>query len=1556
MIFKVGSKKRKISLIGSLILLITISIAFNNNNSIANQKDFIIGNEKNSILRTSDSNVNGKPLLIHQYSTITSTFLPLSLPKNVSFTLTENWISKNVTIYYDGVSHKKDWVVNGTFDTGVAPWQFFSSDLTTIYSKPWQPEYVEIEIQKNRAVSKGDYGYYEENFTIPEQLASNTIVTLSMNYKHTLEAGGTISNENLSAFISLEAGGIQKNVSVPLTDLIKNYWTEMSVTYDISDLGQQLPNNITIRAGVYVDNDTITSSKKNFLFLDNVQFQVWTEPNLRNLLVAKDVDFNSEYTYQNITFGKGKTFIDKERNATTTRDIKFIISKNSTIMDEFFVYNITIISEAVKIFNSTINDEAGSLYLTQAGINWKTEISISIPYGYYNNWAEIKKPNDWSVTSVLNGYGVEKKLSCFGIEYGSNSLIIPDGQLSSGLWTIQASGQNYITKGSMSVWNGTIFIEKFNVTYGDIFRIKATLNDTISLTNTQINCTIEYPNGTIFTEVQKEPLSYNVDFGEFTVGNNMSIGTYQISIIWTNNQSSLSRDKVGFFQYAFRVWHRTNLTAVEPYIEKLVGDPLLIKVKFMDYDFNSIIEFAAVNYSSSFGQSGTMIYIGSGIYFAEIDTNPLELGDYYFSFSAKKSFYENQTSFNLIHLKIIPQPLALDLSKSVIETSANNIVSCRINVSGAITKTLLWPANISTDWFNPYNVTDHDNGTYTLDFSTVDIPTHGYLESFTIEIFANKTGYGNTNEFLTLLVHPIPAIAKVNSSLISVYQDEIIRIKANYTDYDSNELIAGAICNVSWQGSYFVNPISNEFEIALNTTGLAVDYYTALITFARAGYETAFKIVTVVINEREVNMSVVINSIAIDENFLIEGFFQQQINISTRVFTTIGGIYLSGGTITWISENYQKILTEGPSTYFNTSIILDGAYFKNGINTIFLRFQQTNYTTMIFAFQLYIRAQAIDLTIQIDYQDIMENTLFEFYYNQVFQLSCRAYAEIESLFLSGGTMTFVNNEKEILIPEVADFWFNSSIIITIDAFSLGLNNVYIRFEQSNYSTTIFTFQLYIKTQAIDLTVQINNQDIPENHLVEISFNQNFQLSCRAYAEIDAMFLSGGTITFVIKENEIAIPEGADFWFNSSILISSNIFSLGSNSVYLRFEQLNYTTTVFAFQILVKQIKINVKPINFNYTKEGIEGEYIKILLRLTEENSNNIISNATLSYRWKFGLGNFTYISNGTYELSALALPIGFSGTYDLKVIILMESSIYESKEYSIIITITPAETPNYLMWILIGSLAVAIGTLGMFSLRTYVLLPRKRKKEAELLDKIQVYKDVKNIQAFMLIQKNSGLPIYTQEIRIFESDDDSFLVSGFIQAITNFSEVLIQREFTKYKKLKTRNEYTRYTIELDFNIFQLLVCDYGNLRVLIFLREKSSERLKKQLYFLTLALNSQYSEEFAKFTGDISSIRSEIEYLINQFLFVHYIGTFIITEDKSYVEDILNSGELKKLEMRLFNVILSITKEKKEFNLQNPLELIQEKDEDAVLKALDTLINKKLIISTYSAGLKLKK
>ncbi|MFX1600888.1 MAG: hypothetical protein ACFFB6_09860, partial [Promethearchaeota archaeon] len=172
-------------------------------------------------------------------------------------------------------------------------------------------------------------------------------------------------------------------------------------------------------------------------------------------------------------------------------------------------------------------------------------------------------------------------------------------------------------------------------------------------------------------------------------------------------------------------------------------------------------------------------------------------------------------------------------------------------------------------------------------------------------------------------------------------------------------------------------------------------------------------------------------------------------------------------------------------------------------------------------------------------------------------------------------------------------------------------------------------------------------------------------------------------------------------------------------------------------------------------------------------------------------------------------------------------------------------EEPNIWLWaILFASLGIG-AAFAALSLRSYVILPRKRKKEADLLAKTQGFKDLKNIQAIVVIHKLSGIPIYSKSYSILERHKKE-LFSGFIQAITMIGEEFADKEITEYEK----SYGVEKMIELDFKQFYCLIADIEEIRTVFILKEKSSERLKSQISNLILALNLKLSKELEDWDG----------------------------------------------------------------------------------------------------------
>ncbi|KKN10821.1 hypothetical protein LCGC14_1032690, partial [marine sediment metagenome] len=543
-----------ISLLG-LLFFINLNILSNSivDTSIREQNmypisDLNIINEPN----IAANEPNGKPLLGYQYANTSKSYTSSILPTNVSFTLQKDWISSDINISFEGVSQKNDRVINGTFDSIYHGWTFKSNDPAEYESynnTGSEPRSVQIKYLGG-VKNKDDYAYFERNISLQEELSSDKIALLSLDYL--CERSRPI---NFTAYLAIIIGDVEVNITYDFpTAIIEDSWEPLTLVYNPLSSGQVLPGNITVRVGIYTADATTVSQWGTF-DLDNIQFDLWTMPNQRSIVGIKDLEFNpnSNRTYINTTYGKGYYYNATERSYSENTDIVFTISQNITGIDDFDIDTITITSNLVKRFNSSISGFDGSLYTNGISTTWQTELVISNPLDYINNWARIDKPTDWNITQILDGYDVDRLQNCSGIGLGSSNFTIPSSVFKPGLWKIEATSQNYISEGHFNV--GANFMNQSSITFGEEYQINMTLNNkTFSILNTQINCIIEYPNNTIFFEENKTLVYNNTIFGNFTVGNNMSVGTYQVILVWTNNQTTLYRDKVGFLQFEFDVW------------------------------------------------------------------------------------------------------------------------------------------------------------------------------------------------------------------------------------------------------------------------------------------------------------------------------------------------------------------------------------------------------------------------------------------------------------------------------------------------------------------------------------------------------------------------------------------------------------------------------------------------------------------------------------------------------------------------------------------------------------------------------------------------------------------------------------------------------------------------------------------------------------------------------------------------------------------------------------------------------------------------------------------
>jgi hypothetical protein len=265
-------------------------------------------------------------------------------------------------------------------------------------------------------------------------------------------------------------------------------------------------------------------------------------------------------------------------------------------------------------------------------------------------------------------------------------------------------------------------------------------------------------------------------------------------------------------------------------------------------------------------------------------------------------------------------------------------------------------------------------------------------------------------------------------------------------------------------------------------------------------------------------------------------------------------------------------------------------------------------------------------------------------------------------------------------------------------------------------------------------------------------------------------------------------------------------------------------------------------------------------------------------------------------------------------------------------------------LWIILLVAIMVIGILGSLSLRSYLFVPRRQRRESYLMLRTQKFKDIRNLQAIIAMYKPSGLPVYTQSYSSMMKGKNT-LFSGFIQAISIIGEE-ITRSDKKSSKMKIHKDKVDFhkVVELDLKQFHCLVLDVEELRTVLILKSKSSKRLKDILVQFSFIVYVKVSERLKDWNNEINGLDESIQPLVNEYFDIFYKDPFKANIQESELLKYKKKLDLSKFEFQIMTTIFSLLKEKSNFKLMDILERKTDKNEDGVINALESLIEFKLI------------
>jgi hypothetical protein len=175
--------------------------------------------------------------------------------------------------------------------------------------------------------------------------------------------------------------------------------------------------------------------------------------------------------------------------------------------------------------------------------------------------------------------------------------------------------------------------------------------------------------------------------------------------------------------------------------------------------------------------------------------------------------------------------------------------------------------------------------------------------------------------------------------------------------------------------------------------------------------------------------------------------------------------------------------------------------------------------------------------------------------------------------------------------------------------------------------------------------------------------------------------------------------------------------------------------------------------------------------------------------------------------------------------------------------------------------------------------------------------------------------------------------------------EEFYQKEGVGTVPVKPKKVYgVEKMIELDFKQFYCLIADIEDIRVVFVLKEKSSERMKAQISSLLLALNLKLSKELEHWDGSLDEFEIIVPKIINEYFELYYKERFRLSHDINLIK-MKKEKKLTRMEMRIINVIQSMSEEYMIADINNIVDLVHEENKDLIIEAIESLLKQKIII-----------
>ena len=779
-----------------------------------------------------------------------------------------------------------------------------------------------------------------------------------------------------------------------------------------------------------------------------------------------------------------------------------------------------------------------------------------------------------------------------------------------------------------------------------------------------------------------------------------------------------------------------------------VNESFTLQLLFQDESLNPI-DLASITVVNS--PSGITISnatsIGSGLYNVTVRSSEIDV--YNLLFRASADNYQSSIVGFTLSVTAIPTMLDILNAGSIpVENGLNEIFTVQLNyellngsgVAGASLGVIFTGPQEGLSWTN---FIDNYNGLYSFDITCNVSAIYG------VTITLSKAYHYNTSDAFTLIIGETGSELQLLNGTV-----DVVLFGDNYTlvvEYrnstgtglpGANLQVVTITPAVGLNHTGFSHLYDGYYQITLTPT--AAGAFSVVISASILNHETQYATFTLTATGIPTILTSLPSSasIALDQNFTVQLNLQDEsLNpIDAADFTVTippSGLAISDVIPLGIGTGLYNI-TLTPLTI--------------GTYNVLFRSSADNYQSASAAFTLIVT----EIETRIEFEGEVSSALVEF--EEPYQLIVYYYrADLAiPVNVAGANVTVLVQDPGLIITidEFVGYY-----LITIRGQAVGRWSLTVTANKTDHYTS--TKQFLFEVEAIDTAVQGTSpfDDLLIGRAYQFNFNYMF--------ESNSSNIHGATL--------IPFGEGAD-WVTFTEL-GSGVYSvnltpaaLGEYSVLLTFEKTGFETLSYRLSFTVSEVPITIEVLQ---GLQGLEGLPTILRVRLTEADTGNPVLGATVFYDIRASdgtpFGDREGMTESTSEpgiyTASITMPSA-DGTFYIEISCDIVNYILDEP---LTMPLQPGRNVSTLIFMTIRTYSYIF--IGLGALLIGLLYRRSARKRRIRQNKITLaikrrFDDVRNLLGVIVLQKDSGLPVYS---KILREGLEEAVISAFITAITSF-------------------------------------------------------------------------------------------------------------------------------------------------------------------------------------------